>query len=273
MKPRVHPSSPAGYPHDFVAWVLDDALEHGCRVHGIAGLQGSGKSTLAAQVVRLAKTRGVHALALSIDDFYLGRRERLRLGRDIHPLCATRGPPGTHDVALACVVLDALAAGRPVRIPRFDKISDRRLPPSRWPTASGIDLVILEGWCLKVPAQDEPELLVPLNSLERNEDPGGTWRQWANTSLREDYPPLWTLIQRMLFLQAPGFELVPQWRWQQECTLQAAHPQRRAMTRPQVERFVQFFERVSRQALRTLPAISDRIVRLDAVRRPNVGAI
>jgi D-glycerate 3-kinase len=40
------------------------------------------------------------------------------------------------------------------------------------------------------------------------------------------------------------------------------------MTRAQVDRFVQFFERVSRQALRTLPGIAERTVRLDAKRNP-----
>ena len=40
------------------------------------------------------------------------------------------------------------------------------------------------------------------------------------------------------------------------------------MTRAQVERFVLFFERVSRQALRTLPAIADELFTLDAARRP-----
>jgi D-glycerate 3-kinase len=72
----------------------------------------------------------------------------------------------------------------------------------------------------------------------------------------------------MLFLQGPGFDIVPQWRWQQEQTLQAQHPDRRAMSQAQVERFVQFFERVSRQAMRTLPGIADRTIRLDAQRRP-----
>jgi D-glycerate 3-kinase len=40
------------------------------------------------------------------------------------------------------------------------------------------------------------------------------------------------------------------------------------MTHAQVQRFIQFFERVSRQALRTWPAIADRTIRLDAERRP-----
>ena len=43
-------------------------------------------------------------------------------------------------------------------------------------------------------------------------------------------------------------------------------PLRAAMTREEVERFVQLFERVSRHALRTLPAIADRTLRLDKER-------
>ncbi len=271
MARRTHPPSPAGYDPAFVAAVLDDALAHHARVHAIAGLQGSGKSTLSAQGGALAAARGLRVAVLSIDDFYLGRRERLALGREVHPLLATRGPPGSHDVALAIDPIDALRAGRTAPLPRVDKIADRRLPPSKWPRARA-DLVLFEGWFQKVPAQRDEELVVPLNVLERDEDPDGTWRRWCNHALGRDYPPLWQRIDRMLFLEGPGFEVVPEWRWQQEVTLQAANPDRQAMTRPQVLRFVQFFERVSRQALRTLPAIADRHVRLDAARRP-VGAV
>jgi D-glycerate 3-kinase len=39
------------------------------------------------------------------------------------------------------------------------------------------------------------------------------------------------------------------------------------MSRSEVERFVQFFERVSRQALATLPGIADETIALDAGRR------
>ena len=268
MAHRTHPPSPAGYPEPFVAAVLDDALAHAARCYAIAGLQGSGKSTLSAQVAALAATRGLHVVVLSIDDFYLGRRERQALGRKVHPLLATRGAPGSHDVPLAIDTIDALREGRSARLPRFDKIADSRLAPSKWPLARGADLVLFEGWFQKVPAQRDAELVVPLNALERDEDADGTWRRWCNEALGRDYPPLWRLIDRMLFLEGPGFEIVPEWRWQQEVTLQAANPGRQAMTKPQVLCFVQFFERVSRQALRTLPAIADRHVRLDAMRRP-----
>lgn len=263
-----HSGRNPGYAPQFVAQVLDDALAHGARIYAIAGLQGTGKSTLSAQVVALGRDRGLNVVALSIDDFYLGQTERQALGRHVHPLCATRGPPGTHDVRLACDVLDALRAHRPTALPRFDKIADDRLPRGAWPTARDTDLTIFEGWFQKVPPEAPDGLVAPLNALEREEDPDGTWRGWVNRSLGDDYPPLWERIDRVLFLQGPGFGIVPAWRWQQEQTLQAAHPGRQAMTQPQVERFVQFFERVSRQAMRTLPDIAERTVRLDAQRRP-----
>lgn len=259
---------PAGYAPAFVADVLDDALAHDCRVYSITGLQGTGKSTIAAQLVELAGERGLHAVALSIDDFYLDHDERARLGRDVHPLLATRGPPGSHDVTLACEVVDALRDGRATPLPRFDKIADRRLPRARWPVVDGVDLVFFEGWFQKVPAQSTEALAEPVNALERDEDPHGTWRSWCNAALGSDYGPLWTRLDRLLFLQGPGFDQVPQWRWQQERTLQAANPERAAMSRPQVMRFVQLFERVSRHAWQVLPDIADRSRRLDSHRRP-----
>lgn len=265
--PGADPRSP-GYAPAFVADVLDDALAHDCRVYSITGLQGTGKSTIAAQLVALARERGVRAMALSIDDFYLDHDARVRLGHEVHPLLATRGPPGSHDVALACEVVDALREGRGTRLPRFDKIADRRLPRAEWPVVDGAELVLFEGWFQKVPAQSPEALADPVNALERDEDPDGIWRAYCNDSLARDYAPLWSRLDRLLFLQGPGFDQVPEWRWQQECTLQAAHPDRAAMTRPQVLRFVQFFERVSRHGWPLLPEIADRTVRLDASRRP-----
>jgi len=266
------PPAPSGYPRALVAAVLDDALDSGARLYGIAGLQGSGKSTLAAQVAALARSRGHRVAVLSIDDFYLDHDARALLARDVHPLLATRGPPGTHDVALAGDTLDALREGRATALPRFDKIADRRLPRDDWPrvaaAARGETLVILEGWFLKTPPESEAHLTEPVNALEAQEDGDGTWRRWCNAALGRDYPALWRRIDRLLWLQAPDFDVVPGWRWQQERALQAANPQRATMTRAQVDRFVQCFERTSRQALRTLPAIAERTVRLDAARNP-----
>ena len=263
----MHPTA-AGFDASLVERVLTDALAPGVKVYGICGLQGSGKSTLASQVAALARSRGVRATVLSVDDAYLGRRERQRLARHVHPLLATRGPPGTHDVELACATLDALRSGTPVALPRFDKPTDTRLAPSRWRRVDAVDLVIFEGWFLATPPQAPEELRETINAVERDEDPDATWRRYCNRALARDYPPLWSRVDRLLFLEPPGFEAVLGWRWQQEQAMRSRRAGRHAMDRPRVERFVRLFERVSRQALRTLPGIADWTLRLDGQRRP-----
>ncbi|MFT4248953.1 MAG: hypothetical protein QM581_13140 [Pseudomonas sp.] len=272
MASDAHMTGIKGFAPRWVAGALDDARAHRPRerpaVLAVSGLQGSGKSTFAAQVVALAGARGLHAATLSIDDVYLTRAERRHLAREVHPLLATRGPAGTHDLALAHATLDAIAAGRPLRLPRFDKLADDRLPESRWPRLERpLDLLVIEGWLLGTPAEAAAALAAPLNALERDEDRDGRWRHYCNQALQRDYPALWSRLDRLWLLQAPDFAIVPAWRWQQEQALQAAEPGRTGMSRAEVERFVQFYERTSRQALRTLPAIADRCLPLDRARR------
>ena len=274
MTANTHAPGTTGFDQPLVAAALEAALSlpQAIPVFAIAGLQGTGKSTLAAQLASLAQSRGRRVAVLSIDDFYLTRAGRERLAHEVHPLLASRGPPGTHDLGLAAETLDSLLAGKRTALPRFDKLADERAPFAQWPVIQGgCDLVVLEGWFLKTPAQPAEQLPAPINALERDEDPDGTWRNWCNAVLARDYPALWNRIAALWWLQGPDFEVVPEWRWQQEQALQAADRARTGMDRAQVERFVQLFERVSRQALRTLPAIAERTIRLDAQRRPTLS--
>ncbi|GAB1596524.1 kinase [Lysobacter sp. PAGU 2638] len=222
-------------------------------------------------MVDAAASRGVHAVTLSLDDAYLDRPQRLAFARDVHPLLATRGPPGTHDVDLITDTLDALREGRAVRLPRFDKLADRRLPESRWPRVDRCDLVIVDGWCLKVPADDASALAVPLNAIERDDDADGTWRRYCNDALGRDYPTLWSRLPRLLWLAPPGFDVVYDWRWEQECTARASRPGAGGMDRAGIDRFVQLFERTSRRAIATLPHIAGWTLRLDENRRPDAA--
>jgi D-glycerate 3-kinase len=206
---------------------------------------------------------------LSLDDVYLPRAQRLRLAHDVHPLLATRGPPGTHEVGLAIEVLAALRSGTGTALPRFDKLDDDRRPRADWPRARRTDLVLFEGWCLGTPAEEDAALALPLNALEREEDADGDWRRWCNAALREAYPALWRQIDRLLLLQAPSFEVVPGWRLEAERrALGGAPAGARIMDAAAIDRFVQHYERTSRQALRTLPRIADRVVPLDTQRAP-----
>ena len=65
------------------------------------GGQGSGKTTL-SRFVQLALQIGYDrkTVGFSIDDIYKTREERERIAASVHPMCAVRGVPGTHDVSL-----------------------------------------------------------------------------------------------------------------------------------------------------------------------------
>lgn len=239
------------------------------RLVGLSALQGSGKSTLAAQLVAAATQRGLSALALSLDDVYFGRRRRQALVREVHPLLAVRTVPGTHDIALLERTLDALgdaSRAAPVRIPRFDKGTDTRLPPSRWRRVhEAPQLVVLEGWCIGVAAQDDSALLEPVNALEREHDPDRRWRNFVNAQLAGDYARLWRRIDRLVLLRAPAYDVVPRWREEQERSLRR-RAAARAMSPAQVRHFLEFAERLSRHALATLPGRADLVVALDEER-------
>jgi D-glycerate 3-kinase len=232
---------------------------------GLSGLQGSGKSTLARVMKTEAETRGWPTDVLALDDFYYPRSEREALARDVHPLLRTRGVPGTHEIELLLSVLAALPQASdklPVAWPRFDKGRDTRIPPSRWPKASRPPkLVILEGWALGLRPQLQSALETPVNALEREDDPDGSWRRWANKQLRA-YQPLWRKMDALIVLQAPGWEVVRRWRGEQEEVLLARHAPL-AMDAAAMERFLAHFERLSRHALATLPALADSVVEYD----------
>jgi D-glycerate 3-kinase len=232
---------------------------------GLSGLQGSGKSTLARVMKAQAEARGWPTEVLALDDFYYARSDREALARDVHPLLRTRGVPGTHEIELMMSVLAALPHASdklPVSHPRFDKGRDTRFPPSRWPrTTRPPRLVIVEGWALGIRPQLQAALARPINELERTEDPDGSWRHWVNKQLR-GYQPLWRKFDALIVLQAPNWEIVRRWRGEQEQELLARHAPL-AMDATAMERFLAHFERLSRHALATLPALADTCVEYD----------
>ncbi|WP_425605241.1 kinase [Fulvimonas yonginensis] len=232
---------------------------------GLSGLQGSGKSTLARVMKAEAEARGWPTDVLALDDFYYPRSERETLAREVHPLLRTRGVPGTHEIELLLSVLAALPQASeklPVTWPRFDKGRDTRVPPSRWAKVTRAPkLVILEGWALGLRPQLQSALDTPVNALEREEDPDARWRHWVNKQLRA-YQPLWRKLDALIVLQAPNWDVVRRWRGEQEEALLARRAPL-AMDPEAMARFLAHFERLSRHALATLPALADSVVEYD----------
>ena len=213
----------------------------------------------------LAQEHQMSCAVLSLDDFYLERRDRMALGRDIHPLCATRGVPGTHDLPLMRRTLDALREAGPQSVaplPRFDKLADDREPRDRWSEHRGRpDLVLLEGWCVGVRRSDLPEWNGPINSLEAEKDPNGEWFGWSLAALA-DYEPLWERIDLLVSIEVPSWQTVIESRLKQEGGLDSASGRQR-MDRAAVTRFVQHYERYTRAMWAAMPRRADILLRRD----------
>ena len=246
-------------------------------VVGLCGAQGSGKTTLALLLAHVLDQAGLPTVQFSLDDLYLPAEARRRLGATIHPLLRTRGVPGTHDVPLGLALLGALrqaTADGATPVPRVDKASDDRLPEAQWPHFRGRPAVVLfEGWCVGAQPQPAAALAVPLNRLEREEDPDGTWRRTVNDSLASPYQALFGQLDLLVLLQAPGFEQVFAWRKEQEDKLRnRLHAAGRDTAQPgvmddaQLERFIGHYERLTRHILDEMPGRADIVMLLGAGR-------
>lgn len=235
-------------------------------VLGLCGSQGSGKSTVSARLQAELAASGVPTAVLSLDDIYKTQAERASLARSLHPHFRTRGVPGTHDVALACDVLSALAQGAPAPLPRFDKARDDRADRAAWGMAPAeTRVLILEGWCVGArPATGTPDP-APLNPVEAA-DAQGLWRARIEQALREDYQALFARIDALALLAAPDFDVVLGWRLEQEHALRASG--RGGMSDAEVRTFIQHYERLTRRILAEMPAYADLVMALDAQRRP-----
>jgi uridine kinase len=111
------------------------------RVFALSGPAGAGKSTVASAVSRSLANVGIRAVALSLDDFYLSRRERERRG------IAWRAAPGSHDIDLMVQTLAAIQNGsRPLFLPRFDPSRDDRDTDECLEDAP--DVVLFDGWII-----------------------------------------------------------------------------------------------------------------------------
>lgn len=241
---------------------------------GINGVQGSGKSTACLFIAALLETgHDLRTATLSLDDFYLSRAERADLAARVHPLFATRGPPGTHDLDLADYVITQLLTGNgPVDVPRFDKAIDDRCPIAAWTQViAPVDVLLFEGWCIGATPQPESALAAPINALEAAEDREMTWRTYANTALATGDARLFARIDRLISLGAPDFSLVRDWRRLQETKLRARSGATAGMDDAALDRFIQHYERLTRHMLEATPDTAD--ISIDIDRKHSAGAI
>lgn len=265
------------------AWIYQLRLQQaGPLVVGINGAQGAGKSTLFTLLeVTLAQGFDLRVVGFSLDDLYKTRADRQAMAERVHPLFATRGVPGTHDLALGINLLESLRKAHPgqvTKIPVFDKSVDDRCPEAVWQEWFGpTDVVILDGWCLGARPQSEAELVPPLNDLEAREDSNAVWRRRVNEELAGPYQQLFEQLDALLMLKVPSMEAVFEWRTLQEKKLAeraryleqeleqepGAGEPLRIMDGSDIRRFIMHYERLTRAMLQEMPDSADVTLHLN----------
>lgn len=235
---------------------------------GVNGAQGSGKSTLCRFLEVLLRPRGLRTVTLSLDDLYLSRSERAELAREVHPLFATRGVPGTHAIGLGFDIVEDVLTGRPFTLPRFDKALDDRAPQGTHVTGP-VDVLLIEGWCVGARPQSDAALTTPVNALEAEEDADGIWRYVVNRHLAGDYAKLFGLIDLLVMLKVENFAAVHANRSLQEAKLRAAHTDAPGlMDDAALTRFIAHYERLTQHMLAEMPGRASIVFEIGADQVP-----
>ncbi|PWY90365.1 D-glycerate 3-kinase-like protein [Aspergillus sclerotioniger CBS 115572] len=169
----------------------------------LTGLQGSGKTTWTTELVRLLNDKyNFRTINVSLDDFYLPHDGLVRVREENadNKLLQMRGQPGTHDTVLAREFLDSLSrptdAPSEILIPAFDKSQFHgegdRVPRESWERvhvsqSSGIDVLVLEGWCVGFQPLDEATVERKWEEARQHQPAGEEDARLSTRTLR-DHP-------------------------------------------------------------------------------------
>ena len=241
------------------------------RIIGLAGGQGSGKSTISQLLKIILKVKfNLETVVFSIDDFYKTLKDRKMMSKKINQLFLTRGVPGTHDTKILHKCLKNLKrkSFKKFLIPKFDKALDNRRSKNKWIKVSKKpNIVIFEGWCVGAKHQKKRDLIKPVNELEKLEDKNLIWRKKVNNELKNDYKKIFNLIDDLIFLKVPSFKHVYKWRLLQEKKLRRTSKGKKIMSIKEIKRFIMFYERITRNMIKTLSTRAKILINIDAKHR------
>ena len=234
-------------------------------IFAISGGQGAGKSTLCRALTQYLADKGKIAVTLGLDDFYLSAAARQECAAQVHPLCATRGVPGTHNVDLIRATLHALqsaSANAEIRIPIFSKSHDDCLPREEWARFTGRpDVILLEGWC--VGGRADFISPAPQTEWENRHDPEGVWKGWTYQQAAA-YGDIWDACHALLLIRQNDFDAVIDSRWRQEQDNAAASGVWQFANRAEVADFCAHYESWTLGIWKELPKQANFVIGRDA---------
>ena len=227
----------------------------------VAGSQGSGKSSLSKLIkLYLEKFYYKSVVIISMDDFYLSKKQRTQLSKNIHPLFLTRGVPGTHDFELLNKkILQIFDKKFPVYLPIFDKVTDTRKRTYR-KVLKG-DVIIFEGWCAGAQPVNQSYLQKNFNNLEKYKDKNFIWRNSYNKYLNE-YQKIFSQFNYFIYFQFNQWSHVLDWKYKQE--LELRDKKKDLALKKYLKEFIQYYEKVSKWMHLKVPKYCNILIKLNA---------
>jgi D-glycerate 3-kinase len=227
----------------------------------VAGSQGSGKSSLSKLIkLYLEKFYYKSVVIISMDDFYLSKKQRTQLSKNIHPLFLTRGAPGTHDLELLNKkILQIFDKKFPVYLPIFDKVTDTRKRTYR-KVLKG-DVIIFEGWCAGAQPVNQSYLQKNFNNLEKYKDKNFIWRNSYNKYLNE-YQKIFSQFNYFIYFQFNQWSHVLDWKYKQE--LELRDKKKDLALKKYLKEFIQYYEKVSKWMHLKVPKYCNILIKLNA---------
>ncbi len=123
---------------------VEKIVKSGKKIIFLSGPSCSGKTTSGRILCDELKNRGKCVKEISIDDFFYGKEEALRIARergtkvDIESAAAI-------DLEYLCVCAEGIMKGESVMLPKFDFNVSARTGYEKWTPPSGETIVIFEG--------------------------------------------------------------------------------------------------------------------------------
>ena len=252
-------------------WIASKTKSKRPFVIGLGGGQGTGKTTITSIIsIVLKKYFKLNVFKISIDDFYKTRKERFLLSKKLHPLLMSRGVPGTHDINIMLDFFKKVKKSKfkSLRLPKFNKAIDDRCKKKLWYLIKKRpDVIIFEGWCVGARAEKNNTLKKAINSLEKIDDLKLVWRKFVNQQLKSKYKKLYNHLNTLLYLKVKNFSLLQRWRLKQEKKLWLKNKKlsnNKIMSKKEVIRFMQTYQRVSQNMLKGAPKYASIILNLNS---------
>ena len=251
------------YICNYILPIIDYIINTNHKKFIISGSQGVGKSTLSKLIKKvIERTSLQQVMLLSIDDYYLSKKNRYQLASQVHPLLLTRGVPGTHDIKKLKEHIKQFNKKQfPIITPTFNKLKDDITKKTT--TFSKADILILEGWCCGAKPIAKNYLHKNLNNIEKRFDKNFKWRNYYNIKLKMEYQKIFNSFDKIIYLQPPSFQSVLKWRYAQEKNNAKKMKTKNFMNKNATKSFISYYEKLTKWMIQNMPANADMLIKVD----------